>query len=274
MDEFRSYDSIAKWYSKVRDPVQGRPTSQASWCRVIRNPVGIGPGGGYEFYAHRTYMKEPFAVVKPDNSIEFMYTGTQVRAISNTLTGWLWRVLPFHVQRISKCRYNIVHSKQAQGLPWWEAPRKLGYTMYPGIAFDLTGGVCLNPKVIDTSPKAVDADKRKQWLRDLSQFKKNIKVRARIGAMDQYVQPRNSTVAKIRPDWTNAHWLDMLEGAIKSGTIPTDLLQSIVVHAAYRKWSMHRITASDIYDAVDDICKIASLDLRLRYGVIKETQDE
>lgn len=271
---FNSYADIAQWYTKVRSPAAGRPASQ--WGRVIRDPVGTGVGGDYYFYVHRSYMKDPFAVVKPDNTITFLYTGSQVRRISNTLTGWLWRVLPFHMMRVAKCRYNIVHHKHTGGLPWWQAPKVNGYAIFSGIVFDLTSGVCLNPKVIDTSAAAIDTDKRKQWLRDLKRFKKDIKVRARLGLFESIYNAADFSLSpsyKPVPDWTNQQWLDLLEAAISKGNYSSELLQGIARHAVIRKWNRTMLNAEDIYDAVDDICKVASLDLRLRYGVIKETDN-
>jgi hypothetical protein len=182
-------------------------------------------------------------------------------------------VFPLNIQRVAKCRYKIVHAKTSNGV-WWNAPREHGYEIYPGIMFDLATGACLNPKLLDR-PTEIDPDRRKVWLRDLRKFKAYIKVCIRLGTFDAIID-KMSSEEQVRqiPDWTEKQWLDLLEGAIKDKQYPEKFMRAIVDHAYTRMWMRQRVKAEEMHSSVDDICTIASLDMRLRYGVIKEIVNE
>ena len=256
---FTSYEQVNQWYQRVRDPAKGRPMMQ--WGRVIK-----APDGAFEFFVYKNYNPDPFARLTPDNIITFLYTGLKFRDFSGTLIPAMNRWLPFVSLRVGRGRYNILHNK---GLSlsehWWRAVKERGVEMYPGLQFNISTGECLNAKVLTAE---VNPGKRKEWLRMLRKYKRNIKVRARLGVYDSMIvraEKRNRP-----PDWMSDEWKLILYNAIKTGDIPEKLSEALVAHAMSRRWYGTLISAQEVVDANESVCSMMSRDMRRMFGVLKE----
>jgi hypothetical protein len=119
----------------------------------------------------------------------------------------------------------------------------------------------------------IDEEKRREWLRALRRFKYGIGVRAKLGVLQTYCEQvgaeRVGTTVWSNPDWDHDKWIDFLCECIRDGRFPPDLLhgfaQTAEVTFFSRSWQP---TVDSVLDAVNQVCKEKSRELRKKFGVI------
>lgn len=261
--QLRTYNEAATYFSKGRDKVKGRPL--ASWGRLMQN------GDTFEVRVG----KDVLGRFTPDNKFTFELDVTGIRRWSCTIVSSMRRALPFDIIRVGTGRYRVQHDKHLdmQKFSWGEYPdyKKFKSTApeyFEGIAFSLTTGECMNRKVdlLDT----VNADARKVWLSALRKFKRGIKVRAKLGALDKYIVEANNgdRYNRARPDWDNAMWIELLANAIQNHDFSEQLLRGMVNTAHAKSWRS-AITSQSVLEAVDSVCNSYSIQLRRHFGVFE-----
>ena len=147
---------------------------------------------------------------------------------------------------------------------------------FTGIQFDLTTQTCLNPRpdLLDTVIPKV----RKQWLRDVKRFKKGLKARAKVGALQGYIdevvaaratQPSGGwrhNFDNNLPTWSDPRTTQQVIDCMRTEQYPPDLLK-LLVQTTYLGWGSGEITNSMILENVDRVFNTHSIHYRKAYGV-------
>lgn len=276
----KSYDDAKAFFAKCRTPDKGRHLK--NWARL--HPVSLEDGTtAYEVRANGK------GIVRflPDNTLMFVCNALTARETSITLSQALQRAVPFYWARVATGRYRVEHILKLPYVKssysddhWWEHGEHLrnkAPEFFEGIRFDLTTGECLNRKPDILSQ--VVPEKRKAWLSDLRKFKKQIKVRAKMGVFDslckeEYDRRLANRKGYEMPDWTSDYWIKLLASSIKNTQVPMELMVGIAQSCPVTYWSPRVPTREDVLKAVESICTEQSVYLRREYGVFDETITE
>jgi hypothetical protein len=267
-----SYEQVAEWYTKARNPEAGRPVQ--SWARMFK------VGDNYEL----RFGTSVVGVFTPDNKFTFKMTAQEARRNSITLSQALQRAIPFVWVRKSTGRYVVKPTPQYEKFKesnpdnygaWNYFTKVEGYELFDGLCFDLNTYEPINakPSLKDTE---VVQDNKLEWLRALRKFKHAVKVRARMGVLESLIQQVDKERVGVsrydweQPDWNSESWQDMLYTALKTGECPTELLKGIIKSVS-RGYYQTKITVDEVVSEVDKICGTYSLDLRRKFGVFKES---
>lgn len=259
------YKSIKAFFERARFPDKGKPLR--SWARIFKE------GDDYIVKTWNTTLCR----FKPNNTVEFTATPEEIWHNSNTLSGALHRAIPMMIARIAKGRYRIAHTTEVaenikEKYTWWHWVGKEAPEYFQGITFDLKTHKCLNRRPDD---KLVPIpEKRKEWLRALREFKKGIKVRAKMnvfeGISDSIEQGGN---IRFTPDWSHGDYKELLFTSIRDGEFPQELLTGI--NRTYRpgySWNWSRPSPIDIIATTDKICNTYSVELRRQFGVFEKSE--
>ena len=266
-----SYEQVAEWYTKARNPDAGRPVQ--SWARMFK------VGDNYEL----RFGKSVVGVFSPDNKFTFKLSSQDARRASITLSQALGRAIPFLWYRKATGRYVVkptppyadykAKNGELNGWQWFN--QQEGYELFDGLCFDLNTYEPTNakPSLKDTE---VDQENKLLWLRQLRKFKQAVKVRARMGVLEsliQQVDKERTGVSRYdweQPDWNSEAWQDMLYTSIKDSECSTDLLKGIIKSVS-RGYYQTQVSVKEVVDEADKICTTYSLDLRRKFGVYKTT---
>lgn len=265
-----SYEQVAEWYTKARNPDAGRPVQ--SWARMFK------VGDTYEL----RFGNAVVGVFSPDNKFTFKLTSQEARRCSITLSQALGRAIPFLWYRKATGRYVVKPTPQYEKYKehnpdqyaWHYFHQQEGYEVFDGLQFDLSTYEPVNakPSLKDTE---VDQQNKLEWLRALRVFKQAVKVRGRMGVLEsliQQVEKERTGVSRYdweQPDWNSEAWQDMLYTSLKNGECSTELLKGIIKSVS-RGYYQTKVSSSDVIAEVDRICNTYSLDLRRKFGVFKE----
>lgn len=268
-----SYQEVAEWFTKARNPENGRPVQ--SWARMFR------VGENYELRFGDVIV----GVFTPDNKFTFRLTSQQARNCSVTLSQALQRAIPFLWVRKGMGRYVVkptpqygaVKEKNPTIYPWNYFSKAEGYEVFDGLCFDLNTYKPINARPHFTKQE-VNKDNKLEWLRALRNFKTAVKVRARMGVLESLIQQvDNERKGQSRydweqPDWNTDKWQDVLYTSIKNSECSTELLKGFI--KSVRRGYYHQTTnVNEVINEVDKICTTYSIDLRRRFGVFNEVSD-
>lgn len=249
-----------KW-SKVRDPERGKPLR--TWARIKQD------GDAFVICIDHTPML-PLCRITPDNICTWVAAPKTIWSFSNTLTMALHQAVPFAILRVSKGRYKLAAYNHLTPNVF-EKCRDHGIEYFEGIQFDLKTAKCLNPRVIQ-----VDDGKRTEWLRALRKFKRAIKTRAKVGAIDGLIrkmaeQDLFNKIRKEKPEWAAQAWIDKLYDAIIDPTkIDNTLLQGIALTCVRGWWVSTPPSTQEFLETLDGICNEMSMPLRKKFGALVE----
>lgn len=261
--DLMNYEACVNMFklSKVRDPERGKPLR--TWARIKQD------GDAFVVCVNATPLL-PLCRITPDNICTWIASPKTIWAYSNTLTMALQQAVPFTMLRVSKGRYKLAAYNHLT--PYvFEKCRDHGIEYFEGIQFDLKTAKCLNPRVIQ-----VDDSKRTEWLRALRAFKRAIKTRAKVGAIDGLIrnmaeQDMFNKFRKEKPEWAAQAWIDKLYGAIIDPTkIDTTLLHGIALSCPRSSWISTPPNTQEFLGTLDTICDEASVSLRKKFGVLCE----
>ena len=273
-----SYAQASALWSKVRSPEKGKPIT--GWLRMYK------VDDNFEFRA-TGYGSTPLGTLTPDNKFTFTMSAEGVSRHAQTLVGSLYRWLPFSLMRHRKGLYRIAHTTPLlKALDPNSDSARYGFyseygpfmrqqpSYYGGIQFDMVSGECLNPRPDD---KLIEIpEKRKEWRKALTQFKRGLKARVRVHAMDGIIDKmwseRNQSNRwdHRQPDWSSSMWIDKLEQAMRDNEFSQELLMGIVQTSHTGYYMQSKPTGADVLKAVDKICNDNSIELRRRFGVFKK----
>ena len=267
----KDYKSIKAEFKRARFPDKGKPLR--SWARIHEDG---------EDYIVKNWNSE-LCRFKPNNTVVFTATTEEVWSSSNTLVSALYRSIPFAMIRVAKGRYRVAHTADVdknavqsdgsyQYRDWWSWLKKEAPEYFQGITFDLATGECLNRRPDDKLIPIPEV--RRVWLRALREFKKGIKVRARLNVFDgvsDIVQKEGGHGYYDRPDWSHDEHSTLLFESIRDNNFPKELLFNI--NKSYRpehSWTWERPSPADISNTVNRICNTYSVELRRQFGVFEK----
>ena len=266
----RTYQDIEEFFSTAKNKAKGKPLRK--WGRVYKE------GDTFEFYYGDKTNGISYAKLTPDNIFTFTQPPHDIRAVcAVTFSSSLYGAVPFMWQRVGLGQYRVQHTsklptRQDNGRLFmdWAYMRSSNAPQYEqGLSFNMLTGECLNPP--PNYRDQVNDSVKREWLRGLRKFKYAMKTRARIGAFDPIIQAEKTTASGQRsvPDWADPVWLNAMTDAIKTQTIPLELMRGFVCHALHNRWYYHRgaIKGTDVLVAVDEVCNTYSFDLRKQFGV-------
>lgn len=259
---FKSYDDIAKWYTKVRNPAKGRPL-HTSW-RVFDN------NKSFVFRLHDVDV----CSVHPDNTVTFYLSSDVLSNIGNSVSYTLPRVLPFLIMRVSTGRYCIAQPAtivNASGSYFWQSFKQQAPDAFHGIRFNMADGKCLNPV-----PKAIrqneDAAARKEWQKILRRYKNGLYVRIKLGVFDTiYAELHSNNVGLSGAMTLGSHpsFIPTLAKAMRDEEYPPEILRAF---CRLRFWWGGRTpdVKAAVRSTIDNVFTTHSVALRREFGVFKE----
>jgi len=272
--KFKTYTDFAADYSHCRNAEKGRPIK--AWCRLFKE------GNDY-VVKQRTWRGAdiPLFRVSRNNVVTFAMPLENLLQYTQTVVSSLWRVIPITMERKRKGIYAVAsvndpafRSEHTGGYRIdWGKIRTQGAEYFEGIAFDLTTGECLNarPHLMDS----VIPEMRKQWLRDVKRFKKGLKIRAKMGALQGYTREvekeKNAIGSHWKynsdlPKWDSAEITQRVLECMRTGEYPPDLLK-LMVQTTMLGWGQSQITDQMVLANVDTVFDAHSLHYRKAYGV-------
>ena len=282
-----TYEEMLTSFNTARWPDKGKPVNQ-NW-RMFKKGDAIR-------IVCQGYGTEPLADITPDNIITFVAKESHIINMSQSYVSSFYRWFPFVINRHRKGLYRIRHTKnlneeihkkigdnQDSVYSTFGSVMNNGPSYFSGIQFNLLTGECLNQKPDD---KFIEIPaKRKEWRQMLTAYKKGLKARAKVHALDaialevmkERAQTQNSWHAR-QPDWSSEEWLDCLQESMTTLDYPKHLLKGLMeTSMSNRGWGRQTEvpTVDDIIHTVDKIFTDLSIPLRRRFGVFQsEGHDE
>ncbi len=280
--KFQCYQDFYDDFKRCRNKEKGRPIK--GWCRLYKE--------GYDFVVKQVTWGSgpniPLFKVSPDNVVTFVMPLENLLHHTHTIVSSLWRVVPVMIERKRKGIYTAVGTHDRAYHKYndhrnyfytdWEMVKKQGPEYFNGIQFNLLTGECLNPQpdMMDTIVPEV----RKQWLRDLKRFKKGLKIRAKVGSLQGYIdmvakERANSTGGgqynQTIPRWEHPDVTEQVLECLRAEDYSPDILK-LLVQTVNLGWRQSEVTSQMVLDNVDRVFDQHSLHFRKAYGVFGETQ--
>lgn len=278
------YADCQRMFSNVRTPAKGKPIR--TWCRLYKDE---------DVYSLRwqNWDKSGGDIIArfyPDGSIELPSNTSSWWGMHTSLSSALHRVIPIITERKGKGRFRIAHTGYLDRVTpprtdnrnyyheWWDNFRREGVEYFGGMMFN-TDGECINMKY--ASDGEVDTEKRKVWLRMLKRFKRGLKARAKVGALqpiaNRIYQKHKELEAKgchrwqwQMPNWRSDKYLNMLEDALQTNEFTPEFLEAFVESATPNTYGNTLATDEHILKYVDTLMADVSFELRRRFGVFIE----
>lgn len=281
----KSYEDAFNAWQTVRSPDKGKPVT--NWLRMYADGTGF-------IFKMTGYGEVELGRLTPDNVFTFTLTNERLMQQAQTVVSALHRWLPFTAMRHRKGVYRIAHTKPvATSINEADVPANeyrsyawhRYYSVYPkimreqniyfdGIQYNMLTGECLNPRAEDKLVENPDA--RKVWRNALSRFKRGMKARAKVHALDGIIdqvwaeREGQNRWHWRQPDWSSPQWMDLLESSIRDNTFSQELLQGFVQSSGDGYYVQHKPTSADVVKAVDKVCNDHSVELRRRFDVFEK----
>lgn len=255
-----TYDDYKNYFAKCRSPEKGRPFTNS--FRLMKY------GEDYTVcFQEYKYVGASIFMVSPDNTLTFVLPTRELIARPHTITGNLWKTGPISVDRKAKRLYTV---------RMLNSPKRHEY--FSGIAFDLSKQECINPRpdFLD----CIDKDKRKEWLRDVKRFKKGLKTRIKIGALDKIIDAAEtgrtganywSSMGEAVTSLESTNVQQYILDCMRKNIYPPDILQ-LFVKTTSSPWPRLPLTREAVIMNVDYIFDKYSTDFRKLYGVFNVEQ--
>ena len=291
-----TYEEMLASFNRAKSPDKGKPVNRM-W-RMFKNADTIR-------IVCEAYGTEKLAEVTPDNIITFIAEESHIINVSHSYVSSFYRWFPFVVNRHRKGLYRIRSTKnldneinKALSVPQngssstnslqystFNSVMNSGPAYFKGIQFNLLTGECLNQRPDD---KFIEIPaKRKEWRQILTAYKKGLKARAKVHALDAIAleaikerdnQRNNNNWYSRQPDWSSEEWLDCLEKSMTTLEFPKHLLKGFIeTSMASNGWGRQSDvpTVNELYKTIDKIFVDLSIPLRRRFKVfLSEGYDE
>lgn len=259
----KNYGDAAKLFATARNKEKGKPVMFMSWARLYKD------GNDYTV----CYLSRVLFRITPDSMLVWECTPDELRRCAATVVSALYRVVPFDIIRVGMGRYRIGHFMHIIPVAgtrrdWIDRDLlKQQPELFSGLSFSMLTGECNNrqPDLMTT----VNPAARKQWLSTLRQYKRGLKVRQKIGALDAFAAAATAQKQQrkyAKPDWSQDSWKDRLFECIRDQKYPEDLLTG-VAQSVRVYYYQNTVNPQDILTQFDTLCNQYSIDLRRRFGV-------
>lgn len=276
-----NYAECERMFSNVRTPAKGKPIR--TWCRLFKNQEVYE----LKYLAWRGDCTDVIAEFHPDGRIVLPSDSNVWRDMHASLSTALHRVIPIVTERMGVGRYRIagtIHlDKVANEKPdteyfysnWWQSFKEVGTEYFAGMTFN-DDGICTNPQFATSGE--IDKEKRLVWLRMLRRFKRGLKARAKVGALQQHAKRIYDKHADMErkgqhrwqwqmPNWRSAKYYAMLKEAMESNDFTPEFLEAFVESATPNTYGNTLATDAHILQHVDTVMNDLSYQLRKDFGV-------
>lgn len=262
----KTYEHTQQWFSRAKSPDKGRPFNR--WGKVLKS--------GDDFLV--LVNNEQVCRITPDNKLTMCIDANRGRAISNTLSSSLQRLVPITWTRVGMKRYRIMGTRTLKPDDSWWVKSREAPELFEGLQFDLLTGLPTNAK--PDMVTRVDTEARREWLRALRRFKTQIQLRVKMGVFDGVQHELNAHPNGIAkpfngrvPDWGSEKWMDLLHTSIRDNQYPKELLAgflltmpTVVWRAGYARQSMKESMKLTLNHVINS----NSIELRARFGVFSD----
>jgi len=199
----------------------------------------------------------------------------------------LHNAIPILTERMGRGRYRIAHTgfldrvtpprEQVDNYyqSWWDAFKENANEYFAGMTFNHEG-LCINPQ--SATSGEIDVEKRRTWLRMLRRFKRGLKARAKVGALQQHAKRVYDKHAEMEkngkhrwqwelPNWKSKKYYDMLKEAMQTNEFTPEFLDAFVESATPNTYGNTIATDAHILQHVDTLMSELSYSLRRDFGV-------
>ena len=276
----KDYADCERMFSTCRNPKKGKP--MRTWCRLFKNQ------DVYELkYTSWGGKTTPIAEFHPDGRIVLPSDSYSWQGMHASLSTALHNAIPILTERMGRGRYRIAHTglldrvtpPREQGgnyyQSWWDAFKEHGNEYFAGMTFN-DDGVCINPQY--ATDGEIDTEKRRVWLRMLRRFKRGLKARAKVGALQQHAKRIYEKHAEMErkgqhrwqwqmPNWKSKKYYGMLKEAMQSNEYTPEFLEAFVESATPNTYGNTIATDAHILQHVDTLMNDLSYQLRKDFGV-------
>lgn len=267
-----TYEEAKAFFNTARNKDKGKPLK--SWALLKQD--------GDDYAVHMKHWGAGLTEVgrfKPDNTFVFTMDTPTARRFAVTLSQALYGALPFWWNRVGLGRYEVCSIKQA--LPnlkdrYWDTLKEYAIPYSKGLAFDLTTHTAINAKADILS--TIVQDKRIEWLRASKKFKFGVRTKAKMGIIEPIIEQvyqermNNPKSSWVRPDWFSEYWGEKLYTAVKNNDTSTSMIKLIVESGYFSNY--RKMTTKEVLDSMESIFREQSLELRRRFGVFGQENDD
>ena len=223
----------------------------------------------------------------PDGRIVLPSDSITWQSMHVSLSMALHNAIPILTERMGRGRYRIAHTglmdrvtpaKEQSGnyyRDWWTAFKEHGVEYFAGMTFNHEG-LCINPQYAVSGE--IDTEKRRTWLRILRRFKRGLKARAKVGALQQHAKRIYDKHYEMErkgqhrwqwqmPNWHSKKYYDMLKEAMQTNEFTPEFLEAFVESATPNTYGNQIATDTHILRYVDTLMNDLSYQLRKDFGV-------
>ena len=280
------YADCERMFSTCRTPARGKPIR--TWCRLYKEDdvyVLKYMMWGWSDGGNQNVM--PIAEFHPDGRIVLPSDSTNWQGMHGSLSMALHNAIPIVTERMGKGRYRIAHTKYLDKIAnekpdkeyfysvWWQSFKEIGTEYFAGMTFSKEG-ICTNVQHAVTGE--IDTEKRRVWLRMLRRFKRGLKARAKVGALQQHAKRIYDKHAEMErkgqhrwqwqmPNWKSEKYYGMLKEAMQTNEYTPEFLEAFVESATPNTYGKTLATDAHILQYVDTLMNDLSYDLRKDFGV-------
>ena len=303
-----SYEQMVAFFNRAKNKTKGKPVTQ--WSKLTME-------GDVVYINLLNYGEVKLAKITPDNIIEFVAEPMTIWQQSQSMVGAFHRWYPFTFMRHRKGLYRALHTKTMTDIANEKVKQKresllamtkqevddakakdnyfshwhYGYqahneimreapSYFKGLRFHMLTGECLNQRPDDKFVE--DPEKRKEWRKMLTKFKRGMKARIKVHALDGIVnevwdnrQNNQGGHQWKQPDWSAEEWTTLLQKCIRDCDYPKELLIGLVQTSHSGYYMSSKPTADDLRKTLDKVLNDMSIELRRRFNVFeKEGHDE
>jgi len=272
----KSYADCERLWGTCRNKQKGKPIK--GWCRLFK--VDDVYELRYEYY-YDLPIGQIIAKILPDNTIILPSSTSDWSKMHQSLSMALRRAIPIETMRVATGKYYVFDGRHI-GIP--KNPYspsnhgKFSFEYYGGITFNAEGK-CINPRY--STQGKVNPSKRRVWLQLLKQFKRGLKARAKVGALQKLAEQ----VAEKRKEDKNAHWrwngiewdtpknFAMLIDCLEQNKYTSEFLYAYVEWASPISWwgdSRQPVEDKVLIEQADKLLNKYSFKLRKHFGVFLE----
>lgn len=275
--DLESYDNARALFSTCRSEAKGKPLP-GRW-RMFREDddyvIAMERWGSYD--------PLPVCTISPDNVVTFDISEKDLVQYSNSICMVLWKILPIGIIRKRSGVYSI--GPVAEGATrWYGYPcSKRSCEYFRGLQIRLGAVEILNPKPNFTDQ--VLPDVKKAWLRDLKRFKKGLKVRAKVGALNGVIEDIEQSSANWKTTGKN-FWqfqesraqvdapeaVELVLECMREDEYPPELLTSLAFwgYCNHGPYARREFDQQHMLQFIDRMFTNHSLMYRKAYGVFGE----
>ena len=264
---FSSYADAAEFFSKCRCKELGRPVNCAG-TRLHKDG---------EDYTIKRY-NVPVCRITPENKLVFIVDREAHRRIAASLSATIDRFLPFIIKRVGVGRYKVAHISQLRlrkNAPNWAHSNLhrakyfsnigfVGDELFLGIVFNLSTGVCENPKPPLEKLKP-DKEKRKLWLERSKTFKRHVELMLKMGVFDGHLAKSPEASGWGR---ATSGYPQIIEDMLRDGVPSMELIKQVCDDVKQRTyyWGKEHRTPR-VRHVLLTALKHQSLEIRRQMGV-------